>query len=136
MYFICGDNHGKWALPSVWLVLILVGSSLPGDQVPLPAIWGLDKVLHFAEYLVLALLTMRAATTSWPPNGPGAVGLVGITLTLLALAAVDEWHQTLIPSRHASCLDLLADWSGLVAGVALGKSLTRHSRNHKSSDCA
>jgi VanZ family protein len=101
----------RWTPPVLWVVVILVGTSWPRLSLGRDAA-GLDKVAHFTAYAILAALSLRATLTPrhWRT-------LVAVVLSIAALGAVDEWHQSFIPGRSMSLLDWLADSSGAVVGT-------------------
>lgn len=64
------------------------------------------KLAHMAEYAVLALLYRRALAGNW----------FAFLLTI-AYAASDEWHQSFVPGRSASPLDVLVDAGGAMTAL-------------------
>ena len=69
------------------------------------------KAAHFTEYAILALLTARALRTSglaalrrswWPAS----------FVFVAAVALVDEYHQSFLPSRTGTIYDSLLDMTG------------------------
>jgi VanZ family protein len=76
---------------------------------------GADKALHFAVYFVLGALCVPLVTQSDRPLRSGLLALVA----LLAFAVFDEFHQVVIPGRHGSFADWLADSAGAAAGMAM-----------------
>lgn len=72
------------------------------------------KGAHLTEYAVLAMLTVRAQTE------PGARVPRAILLRTLAYCAVyamiDEGHQSFVPSRTGSPIDVLVDTTGATLG--------------------
>ena len=101
----------RWIPVALWTGVILTGTSVP--SVPGPAVPGLDKVGHFAMYAVLGLLTARAVRGGVATSRALLVALAAIAI----FAAVDEWHQRLIPSRSAEVADWFADVTGATVGV-------------------
>ena len=98
----------------MWALLILAATSVPGESVPATGIAGIDKVVHFLLYAVLGALTARAL--------PAARRVRHVVLSLLAIsafAALDEWHQQIIPGRSAD----LADWAADVTGASFAMLL-------------
>jgi VanZ family protein len=110
----------------IWLLLMITGSSLPGDTLPDIPVWNVDKLAHTAEYLVLALLTFRylrlgrvlAFTRSWHITG----------IVLIIYAALDELHQLFIPNRSCDWHDFAADCSGIILGIWLAMRIYRRAR--------
>lgn len=100
-----------WVPAVLWLGIIFFLSSLPDSATPgrflLP-----DKVLHAAEYFILAFLmlfalqrttTLKFSTCFWIVLAVGAV--YGLS---------DEFHQLYVPTRHFDLRDLLADVCGIL----------------------
>lgn len=106
-------------LPAVlWAAVVLfIGgqSNLRTPDFPLP----LDKAAHFVLYGVLGALTAwgwiragRRPTVVWP------------ILVVLLLAAADEWHQHIVPTRVSETADWVADAAGalLLYGIVVVRS--------------
>jgi len=72
---------------------------------------------HVTEYVVLALLLWRALRpVPMPAKWP--VGTATWAWALATLyAASDEWHQSFVPSRQGSILDVGIDSSGALLGL-------------------
>lgn len=117
----------RWLPPLVWAGVILLGTSLPQDAVPLQTS-GIDKVLHFSIYTVLAFLLTRQIsedTTRWR-------AVAGALVIAIAFAAVDEWHQRFIPGRFPELADWLADAAGAAVG-AIAYAMFFHGRGQRPS---
>ena len=99
-----------WGAALAWAVLIFVLSSRP--TVPVPMAHGVDKVFHFAAYLVLG------SALAWGAARRGVLPWLAVLMGA-AYGASDELHQLLVPGRSATLLDWLADVAGATAGVAL-----------------
>jgi len=86
------------------------------------------KGAHVAEYAVLALLTWRALrqriNKGW--NWPQARLAL---LCVMLYAAIDEFHQSFVPSREARVSDVMIDTTGgamaLAALFVAGKCLKK-----------
>jgi VanZ family protein len=101
----------RWVPVAVWAGVILIGTSAPAT--PGAGVPGLDKVGHFGMYAVLGLLALRATR---PTERLGRT--MAVTLGAIAVfAAVDEWHQRLIPTRSAEVADWIADVAGATVGI-------------------
>lgn len=96
-----------WAPALVWAVVLFWLSSRP--TLPTDLEGGLDKVAHFAAFMVLGLLLARAAIARRRPIAlPVLLGL--------AYAASDEIHQYFVPGRYPDAADWLADAIGVLVG--------------------
>jgi VanZ family protein len=101
----------RWLPPLLWAGVILVGTSLPQEAVPLQTS-KIDKVLHFSIYSVFAFLLTRLLLETNPRWAAVVIAVVSI----MAFGAMDEWHQSLIPGRSTE----LADWFADSLGAAVG----------------
>ena len=104
----------RWWPPVLWMGCILVMTSWPRLELRALAASG-DKAAHFGAYLVLSLLSARAAFPSQRPWRTAAA----IVATVSVLALLDELHQAWIPGRFADVRDWVADIGGGVAGILL-----------------
>jgi VanZ family protein len=100
----------------VWLVSLWVLSSLPGEDVHLPAFPGADKAAHFAFFLIggslLAWLLRR--TLEW--RGWKLIG--GVLCVMALIGALDEVHQLHTRNRSGGdSVDWIADCSGGTLGA-------------------
>lgn len=106
----------RWIPLFAWMVLIFGLSSIPegpGDFIDWPE--GTDKVVHFFEYGILAILFSRGLGNDRWRRGV----LIGLFVVLvgLAVAVLDELYQSLVPGRDSSPADFLADVAGVVTGA-------------------
>lgn len=97
---------------AVWAAAILWLATRPADELPAWDLRGLDKIIHFAVYAVLAWLVRRAG----PAGGAGPAVAVAVAIAV-AHGALVEWLQMRVPGRSAEGLDLLADATGAVVGA-------------------
>ncbi len=101
-----------WA-PVGWLVFIWIVSSIPSQKFPTQELFSFDKVAHFGEYLMLALLV----NSSFRERKLRARNIWWIYLILFFIAGLDEYHQRFIPGRNVCIEDYLANASGLAVGL-------------------
>lgn len=99
--------------------LIWFFSGRPGGDLPLPGGW--DKPAHAAEYALLGYFLARGL-------GGRRAALLGFFLAV-GYSVLDEFHQSFVPGRDPSGLDLLADAFGAGVGAWLG-SASRRVRPH------
>jgi VanZ family protein len=94
---------------AAWAALIFVLSSIPDLGTGLGG-WDvlLRKLAHAAEFAILGALLVRAL------RRPGWAVALGI-----AYAVSDELHQSFVPGRQGSPLDVALDSVGVVVGVIL-----------------
>ena len=74
------------------------------------------KAAHWFEYFVLAILLLRA---QWRSDEPKLVSttIARTLLLVLAYAISDEYHQSWVPERTASAVDVAIDTFGGFCGV-------------------
>jgi VanZ family protein len=83
--------------------------------------WFTRRLAHLSEYAILAALWLRALTRGRGLS-PRNAGLMALAISA-AWAALDELHQSFVPSRSASVADVALDTVGAliaVAGAGLG----------------
>lgn len=121
-----GGIRREWRHVAAWTLFIVVMTSVPisaGGVLERPFLLDgfleADKLVHLGLYGVLGWLVVRAVDA----EGPAAPAHVAAALAAaLAFAAVDEWHQTWIPSRSPQLVDWLADVAGLTVGATVRRA--------------
>lgn len=107
-----------WLPVAAWCFLIFYLSGVPS----LGTGWGiwdliLRKGAHMTEYAVLFLLMNRALSGTL---GRSSAAITGTALIAAVLYAVsDEYHQSFVPGRVASAVDVLIDSAGAACGLLL-----------------
>ncbi|MFC1543011.1 VanZ family protein [Candidatus Neomarinimicrobiota bacterium] len=103
-----------WAI--LYALLIIVLSTIPGQSYPDTMWLSQDKIIHFCEYGIFAILLSRAFVSR-------ATGQRQVLLFALVIAgtfgALDETYQLLIPGRDSSYADWIADVTGALFGSFL-----------------
>jgi hypothetical protein len=112
---VSGSAARPWVPVVAWAALIFALSSIPDLGTGLGG-WdlGLRKLAHAAEFGVLGALLVRALSVPWPAF------LLGV-----AYAVSDEVHQSFVPGRMGSPIDVTIDAVGVGFGVVLWRRLTR-----------
>lgn len=118
-----------WALCVAWCAFITWCSSRPASIEPSPWWWGvLSNGAHGPLFGLLAcwiaLLVPREC--GWPALGTGA--RIGVCLAIAALGVADELHQSTVPGRDMSVLDVLTDVAGAAASLEIVAFLGRAER--------
>ena len=104
-----------WLPLIAYCVFIYFQSSYPSPE-DLPSFQFSDKMLHFMAYAVMGILFYRAYRTLPIKNEVQWIVLLSmISASLYGVS--DEIHQSFVPSRDGSFLDVVADVLGAVCGV-------------------
>jgi len=115
----------RWAVVAAYMYLVYNISSRPISlpQVEVVPLIGIDKLLHFVEYGVMAFFVCRAmsVTTGSPLS---KTTLFAAIVICAVYAALDEIHQSFVPARNCSVADFIADGVGAMAVVLLWPRLT------------
>ncbi len=78
------------------------------------------KAAHLTEYAILAIFLWRAFRFPRPDVRGGLWTAAAMALAIaICFAALDEYHQSFVPSRGSSPVDVMIDSCGAVLGLAL-----------------
>jgi len=101
-----------------WLLPILTGLAPWATSAQLEALhWLVRKIAHLSEYAILAALWLRALVRGRGLS-PWNAGLIALAISA-AWAALDEVHQSFVPSRSASVADVALDTTGALVALAI-----------------
>jgi len=108
-----------WAPVIFWCSLIFFLSSIPHLRTNL-GIWDLilRKGAHLTEYAVLFLLLRRAFSETYHNLSALAVYWLSVLFAVL-FAASDEFHQSFVPGRGPSVVDVGIDTVGVLIGLII-----------------
>lgn len=117
------SESSRWSLFIGYCLLLYVGCTLPGAELPEVVTHANDKVLHFLDFFLLALLAFRTFILSSRSLFcvQAARKAAGFSLFYGAFL---EWAQRRVPGRDASFLDWIAD----AVGVLVASGIFRISR--------
>jgi VanZ family protein len=107
-----------WLPPLAWMVVIFAFSSQHGGgHLPESEVL-LRKLGHVTGYFVLTILLLRALhRAEVAPAMPIAIAAA------LAYAVSDEWHQSFVPGRTATPVDVGIDAIGIgLAALTAGRT--------------
>lgn len=100
-------------------LLILAGSSIPGNQIPTAFELTPDKLIHCVEYLILGLLIFRWLDLEFTIRS--AYTLFILTLLMgSTFGALDENYQRLTPGRTPDVWDWVLDTVGVLIAATAG----------------
>ena len=103
-----------WLPPLVLMAVIFFFSAQPSLDSGLGAVDLVGrKLVHFAEYALLAFLWWRALE---PGSGARRAALVAFLISS-AYAATDEFHQSFVEGRNGSPVDWAIDSAGAAAAA-------------------
>jgi VanZ family protein len=135
-----------WVPAVAWMGMVLLASSDPfsarNTAVVLHAVlsWTIGSVdphtfnlvhflvrksAHFTEYAILSALWFRALRVHLNSLWRIRWALLGLVISL-SVAIVDEWHQSMVPSRTSSARDVLLDLTGAMFAQFLIWYALRH----------
>ena len=97
-----------------YMFLITLLSHVPQEGLPKLDLDGIDYFFHFAEYSILGFLLFKSITSDELLTFHPFYGslLIGISFAIL-----DEFHQSFVPGRHMSSIDMIFDSLGILCGT-------------------
>ena len=97
-----------------YMLLITLLSHVPQEDLPKSDLDSIDYPFHFAEYSILGFLLFRSITSDELLTFHPFYGslLIGISFAIL-----DEFHQSFVPGRHMSSIDMIFDSLGILFGT-------------------
>jgi len=109
-------------------LVIIAGSSVPGNNIPSVFKFTPDKLIHCLEYVVLGVFIFR-----WIRLELGASPMTKVRVTTFLLGSfmgiIDENYQRLIPGRQSDFWDWVLDSVGVVIAIVVMSFFTH--RNQK-----
>ncbi len=129
----------KLALVAAWATLIFVLSSLTSSEIQdtsslfarLPFVHILlhPIFVHMALYALLGVLAYSLVASLLPATKPSTLHVWLVTLAFcVAYGAGDELHQSFVPGRDMSLLDLGVNAMGALAGMGAAEATARWGR--------
>ena len=99
-----------------YMLLITLLSHVPQEDLPKSDLDSIDYPFHFAEYSILGFLLFRSITSDELLTFHPFYGslLIGISFAIL-----DEFHQSFVPGRHMSSIDMIFDSLGILFGTSI-----------------
>lgn len=121
----------KYHLPAIlYGLLIIILSSIAHFHTPRLRFIGVDKIIHFLEYAIFAVLVYRSFSNISDRLSDRSIFLLSI-LFLSLFAALDETYQKFIPGRQPDLTDAISDIAGSILILILLWLWRRRSRKSK-----
>ena len=119
-----------WLPVAAWCFIIFYLSGVPHLKTELGALdLLLRKIAHVTEYAVLFLLSRRAIAGTYPQPQPA---LYGAIIFSVFYAVTDEFHQSFVPGRGPSVIDVGIDTIGVFTGFVIYRFLRVRKQNYES----
>jgi len=104
-----------WLPPVAYAALIFYASSQSSLKLADKSLIVWDKMAHFFEYAILALLILRVSRTK--TDSPWRAAILAAAISI-AYGISDEFHQSFVPNRTAEVGDLAMNTLGAILAVA------------------
>lgn len=108
----------KTSLLLFWLGLIFILSSEPASFFPAVFSDVENALMHIFLYAVLAYLAVAAAEQWFSVKSFNRIFLFSIFFSVF-YGITDEYHQSFVPGRSASLIDIMFDAAGAVSGAGI-----------------
>jgi len=108
------EKTKRWVLVAGWMGLIFYLSSISNFKVPDKWINSISSnIAHFTEFFILCMLLFRAIrkSTQWEVKKI----IVVSEIFSVIYAFLDEFHQSFVPGRNASFMDIFVDTLGILS---------------------
>ena len=98
------------------MLLITFLSHVPQENIPNLGPDKIDILFHFGEYFFLGFLLFRSISLE---ESLALHSFYGSLLIGISFAILDEFHQSFVPGRHMSTVDMLFDSVGILFGTMI-----------------
>lgn len=118
----------------IYAVVVFLLSSVPGMNIPEYKFLVSDKIMHFMEYALFAILIFRSFSQLFRKQKFHYVIVVS-SFFLILFALLDEYYQKYIPGRESDVADVILDVFGASLILFL-LWIRKHRNNQKPSEPA
>ncbi len=109
----------RW-LPAVLIMAAIFSfSSIPSKEMPFFGVWDfvLKKSGHMLGYALLGFSYLRAINVRSAGFAPSKWAYLAALLAVMLYAFSDEYHQSFVPGRDSSIIDVGIDTAGACLGM-------------------
>ena len=99
-----------------YMLLVTFLSHVPQENIPNLGLDKIDIPFHFVEFFFLGFLLFRSISLE---ESLALHSFYGSLLIGMSFAILDEFHQSFVPGRHMSTVDMLFDSIGIFFGTMI-----------------
>jgi len=103
---------------TLYAIVVIALSSIPNLNPPPIKLLATDKLIHFVEYGIFALLAFRSFSNVGSVSQVNRATLVS-ALFICVFAVFDEYYQRFVPGRFFDIYDILTDVCGAFLVLSL-----------------
>lgn len=109
-----------WGPVLAWMAVIFILSSIPSLGDPTRNRWKVDPhaIAHLTVFAALGFLTIRGMLANEVPRAAWWAVVVGVVY-----AVSDEIHQSFVPGRTPSIMDVITDGVGVLMGMLVWRRI-------------
>lgn len=112
------------------VMIIIAGSSVPGNNIPRIFTLTPDKLIHCLEYAVLGIFIFHWLRLEYHSYPLYKISLATFFLGSL-IGVIDENYQRLIPGRYTDFWDWVLDSSGVLLAIIMINYLVKKISSNK-----
>lgn len=103
---------------AIWLIIVLVLSGYPGNQLPKVAVWQFDKLVHVIMYAVLSLLLFLPFCKQFLDiEKRFRIRLILILVSVSYGGLMEILQENIFINRGGNLIDFTANTVGAILGV-------------------
>ena len=103
---------------AIWLIIVLVLSGYPGNQLPKVAVWQFDKLVHVIMYAVLSLLLFLPFGKQFLDiEKRFRIRLILILVSVSYGGLMEILQENIFINRGGNLIDFTANTVGAILGV-------------------
>ncbi|MCB9002501.1 MAG: VanZ family protein [Bacteroidales bacterium] len=118
----------KYNKTIIWSLVILLLCIMPASDIPKVKIAGIDKVVHFGLFGVLATLLVSETNRLRTLRDCDKKSIILGLIVPIIYGGLIELIQQQLPSRSAELFDLVADSAGTIVAVLIYPFVNRITR--------